>query len=86
MVKKVQNQLDKDVKIFEYSENLGAFVNNIVPVDIRSLDIENEDEKKVEINVSNDNKGRLVGREGENIEAIREILARTHSVDEVKVK
>jgi N utilization substance protein A len=87
MVKKVQNQLDKDVKIFEYSENLGAFVNNIVPVDIRSLDIEDDgDEKKVEINVSNDNKGRLVGREGENIESIRDILARTHNVDEVKVK
>jgi N utilization substance protein A len=87
MVKKVQNQLDKDVKIFEYSENLGAFVNNIVPVDIRSLDIEDDgDEKKVEINVSNDNKGRLVGREGEKIESIRDILARTHNVDEVKVK
>jgi N utilization substance protein A len=87
VVKKIQNQLDKDVKIFEYKDNLGAFVNKLVSVDIRSLDIEDtENGKTVEINVSNDNKGRLVGREGENIESIREILARTHNVDQVTVK
>ena len=87
VVKKVQNQLDKNVKIFEYKDNLGAFVNNLVPVDIRSLDIEDdEDGKRVEIKVSNDNKGRLVGKDGDNIDSIREILARTHNVDEVTVK
>ena len=87
VVKKVQNQLGKDVKIFEYKDNLGAFVNNLVPVDIRSLDIENEDgDKEVEIKVSNDNKGRLVGKDGENIDSIRDILKRTHNVDEVTVK
>jgi N utilization substance protein A len=87
VVKKVQNQLGKNVKIFEYKDNLGAFVNNLVPVDIRSLDIEDdEDGKRVEIKVSNDNKGRLVGKDGENIDSIREILARTHNVDEVTVK
>ncbi|MFB6159244.1 MAG: NusA-like transcription termination signal-binding factor [Candidatus Nanohalobium sp.] len=87
VVQKVQNQLGKDVKIFEYNDNLGAFVNNLVPVDIRSLDIEDdEDGKRVEINVSNDNKGRLVGKDGENIDAIRDILRRTHNVDEVTVR
>jgi N utilization substance protein A len=87
VVKKVQNQLDKDVKIFEYKDNLGAFVNNLISVDIRSLDIQDdEDGKRVEINVSNDNKGRLVGRDGENIDSIRDILKRTHNVDEVTVK
>ncbi|MFB6100060.1 MAG: NusA-like transcription termination signal-binding factor [Candidatus Nanohalobium sp.] len=87
VVKKVQDQLGKDVKIFEYKDNLGAFVNNLVSVDIRSLDIEDdEDGKRVEINVSDDNKGRLVGRDGENIDAIRDILKRTHNVDEVTVK
>lgn len=87
VVKKVQNQLGKDVKIFEYKDNLGAFVNNLISVDIRSLDIQDdEDGKRVEINVSNDNKGRLVGRDGENIDSIRDILKRTHNVDEVTVK
>ena len=88
VVKKVQNQLGKNVKIFEYKDNLGAFVNNLVSVDIRSLDIQDDDEdgKTVEINVSNDNKGRLVGKDGENIDSIRDILKRTHNVNEVTVK
>lgn len=88
VVKKVQNQLGKNVKIFEYKDNLGAFVNNLVSVDIRSLDIDEDDDggKTVEIKVSNDNKGRLVGKDGENIDAIRDILKRTHNVNEVTVK
>lgn len=87
VVKKVQNQLGKNVKIFEYKDNLGAFVNNLVNVDIRSLNIEDDEEgKRVEIKVSSDKKGRLVGKDGENIDAIRDILKRTHNVDEVTVK
>lgn len=87
VVKKVQNQLGKNVKIFEYKDNLGAFVNNLVSVDIRSLDIQDTEKgKTVEINVSNDNKGRLVGKDGDNIDSIRDILKRTHNVNEVTVK
>jgi len=87
VVKKVQNQLGKDVKIFEYKDNLGAFVNNLISVDIRSLDIqETENGKTVEVNVSNDNKGRLVGKDGDNIDSIRDILKRTHNVNQVTVK
>jgi len=88
VVKKVQNQLGKNVKIFEYKDNLGAFVNNLVSVDIRSLDIDEDENggKTVEINVSNDNKGRLVGKDGDNIDSIRDILKRTHNVNEVTVK
>lgn len=86
VVQKVQNQLDKDVKIYEYSDNIGKFLNNVVPADIRAIDInEEEDEKTVEISVSEDNKGKVVGRNGKKIEAIRQIMARTHSVDDVKV-
>jgi len=87
VVKKVQNQLGKDVKIFEYKDNLGAFVNNLISVDIRSLDIQDtENGKTVEVNVSNDNKGRLVGKDGDNIDSIRDILKRTHNVNQVTVK
>jgi len=87
VVKKVQNQLGKDVKIFEYKDNLGAFVNNLISVDIRSLNIqETENGKTVEVNVSNDNKGRLVGKDGDNIDSIRDILKRTHNVNQVTVK
>jgi N utilization substance protein A len=87
IVQKVQNQLGKTVKIYEYSDNIGAFINNIVPGDIRGVDIEDSgDKKKVSISVPNSNKGKVLGKEGERIESIREILKRTHNVDEVKVE
>jgi N utilization substance protein A len=87
VVNKVQNKLDKDVKIYEYSDNLGKFLNNLVPADLRGVDIDDEGENKtVEISVSRDNKGRVVGKNGNKIDSIREVLERTHGVDEVTVE
>jgi len=87
VVNKVQNKLDKDVKIYEYSDNLGKFLNNLVPADLRGVDIDDEgDNKSVEISVSRDNKGRVVGKNGNKIDSIREVLERTHGVDEVTVE
>jgi N utilization substance protein A len=87
IVNKVQDKLDKNVKIYEYSDNLGKFLNNIVPTDLRGVEINEEDGKKtVEISVSRDNKGRVVGKNGDKIESIREILQRTHNVDDVTVE
>ena len=87
IVNKVQDKLDKNVKIYEYSDNLGKFLNNIVPTDLRGVEINEEDgEKTVKISVSRDNKGRVVGKNGEKIESIRDILGRTHGVDDVKVE
>lgn len=87
VVQKVQRKLNKDVKVYEYSDNIGKFLSNIVSADIRGVDVEEEDgEKEVEIQVSRENKGRVVGKNGSKIESIRQILARTHEVDEVTVE
>ncbi len=86
VVKKVQNNLGKNVKVYEYSDNLGKFLNNIVPVNLRGVDIEDEDLKEVEISVARDKKGRVVGKNGDKIDSIRDILQRTHGVDEVTVE
>ena len=87
VVRKIQDKLDRDVKIYEYSDNLGKFLNNLVPTDLRGVNIENgSDTKKVEIDVAPDNKGRVVGKNGNKIDSIREVLQRTHGVDEVKVE
>lgn len=83
VVQKVQEKLGKDIKIYEYSDNLGKFINNLVPADIRGVDI---DEDTVKIDVPRNNKGRVVGKDGQKIDAIREILQRTHGVKEVTVE
>ncbi len=88
VVQKVQKKLNKDIKVYEYSDNIGKFLNNIVPADIRGVDIEENGsgEKEVEISVSRENKGRVVGKNGNKIDSIREILERTHNVQEVTVE
>ncbi|MFQ3308134.1 MAG: N utilization substance protein A [Candidatus Nanohaloarchaea archaeon] len=87
VVQKVQDRLGKEVKIYEYSDNLGKFISNVVPSNLRGVDITEEDgKKKVEISVPQKNKGRVVGKNGEKIDTIREILKRTHNVDEVTVQ
>ena len=83
VVQKVQEKLGRDIKIYEYNDNLGAFINNLVPADIRGVDIDGD---KVEIDVPRNNKGRVVGKNGQKIESIREILQRTHGVEEVTVE
>lgn len=83
VVQKVQEKLGRDIKIYEYSDNLGKFINNLVPADIRGVDIDGD---TVEIDVPNNNKGRVVGKNGQKIDSIREILQRTHGVKEVKVE
>jgi N utilization substance protein A len=83
VVQKVQEKLDRDIKIYEYSDNLGKFINNLVPADIRGVDIDGDE---VEIDVPRDKRGRVVGKNGDKIESIREILQRTHGVEEVRVQ
>jgi N utilization substance protein A len=83
-VSKVKRKLDRDIKIYEYSDNLGKFINSVVPTEIRGVDLE-QDGEKVKIHVSERNKGQVVGRDGERIDTIREILSRTHGVDSVKI-
>lgn len=86
VVKKVQQRLGKDVKIYEYSDNLGKFINNLVPTNLRGVSVDDEDDTKtVEIDVPRESKGRVVGKNGSKIDSIREILKRTHNVDEVTV-
>ncbi|MFB6182749.1 MAG: NusA-like transcription termination signal-binding factor [Candidatus Nanohaloarchaea archaeon] len=86
VVQKVQDRLGKEVKIYEYSDNLGKFINNLIPTNLRGVTVEDEEDKKVEINVPREKKGRIVGKNGQKIDSIREILERTHNVDEVKVE
>jgi N utilization substance protein A len=82
VVKEVQEKLGCDIKIYEYSDNLGKFISNLIPADIRGVDI---DDDEVEIDVPRDERGKVVGKDGDRIESVRRILERTHGIHEVKV-
>lgn len=85
-VKKVKDNLDRDVRLYGYSDDIEDFVENLVPTDINSVEVANgADEKVATINVDRNNRSRVVGRNGRNIKIIKRFLKREFDVDDVRV-
>jgi N utilization substance protein A len=85
-VKNVENLIRKDVKIFEFSDDLNSFVKNLIP-QANDIKIKNEDNRTViEIRVDKKNKALVMGRDCRNFKLCREMLQRNHRVDDLIVK
>jgi N utilization substance protein A len=86
-IKKVQDNLNKDVKVYEYSDSLKEFVENVVPADVNSVKLDRTGEKKVvKIGVNRRDWSRVVGKDGRNVEILERFLKREFDVDDVKVE
>lgn len=84
-VKRVQNKLNKKIKVVEYSENTKKFIENVLkPLNIKRVEKDNqtytiipEDERTKSI---------VIGRGGSHIELIRDIIKRHHDYDKLRVQ
>jgi N utilization substance protein A len=86
-VKKVKENLDRDVRLYGYSDDIEEFVENLVPTDINGVEVANGvDEKVATIHVDRNNRSRVVGRNGRNIKIIKRFLKREFDVDDVRVE
>ncbi len=86
-VKKVKDNLDRDVRLYGYSDNIEEFVENLVPTDINGVEVNGSGESKVAtIHVNRNNRSRVVGRNGRNIKIIKRFLKREFDIDDVKVE
>ena len=81
-MKILREKLKRQVKVFEYNENNEKFVNNLIPEN-NSLEIKN---KKIYITVSAKDKGKIIGRNGENIKKIRELLRRNSDIQSLEIR
>lgn len=81
-IKQLKRISGKNVKIFAYSANLEEFIKNIIP-SIKGLDVNG---KNVSVSVGREEKLTVIGRNGENINAIRDILKRHFGVENFKLK
>ncbi|MDY6774018.1 MAG: NusA-like transcription termination signal-binding factor [Candidatus Nanohaloarchaea archaeon] len=85
-IDRVQDNLDMEVRVYGYSDDIEEFVDNIVPADINSVEVEEEEgEEKAVIHVNGDQRSRVVGRGGETIEIVKRFLKKEFEVDEVRV-
>lgn len=86
-VQRVKDNLDREVRIYGYSDDIEEFVENIVPVGINGVNVEeNGDERVATIHVDRNKRSRVVGRDGRTIKIIKRFLKKEFGVDDVQVK
>ncbi len=86
LLKNLEKMLNKKILIFEFSKDISIFLRNSVK-GIREIRIRNEKEEKiVEITVENSSRSLVIGRNGKNIKALRQILKRNYNIDNLVVK
>jgi len=85
-IRNVEKVVGKRVKVFEYSRNPEKFVKNLIPQCKGINVIDDKGVIKIEIRVSRNDKGFVIGRGGEKIKIYKEILKRVHNISDIQVK
>jgi N utilization substance protein A len=85
-IKNVERVVGKKVKVYEYSSDIKNFVKNLIPQSREVKIIDDNDSIKIEVKVSKNNRGLVIGRGGEKIKIYKKILKRIHNVSDIQVK
>ena len=87
-LEKLRNIFKKTIKFVEFDEDKERFIHNLCkPYKISNISLEGDDENivaKVEVEISD--KSKIIGKDGRNIDVIRRLARRHHSVKDVQIK
>jgi N utilization substance protein A len=87
-LERLRNLFKKNIKFVEFDEDKERFVINLFkPYKITNILLEGEDDStvvKVEVEVSD--KSKIIGKGGRNIDIIRKLAQRHHSIKDVQIK
>lgn len=84
-IKKLENIFRKEVKFVEYDDDKKQFIINLFkPFKLEKI-VVNEESNKVSVVVDSRDKGKAIGKDGRNINILREIAKRQHDINEIKV-
>ncbi|MEM5879061.1 MAG: NusA-like transcription termination signal-binding factor [Candidatus Aenigmatarchaeota archaeon] len=85
-VKNAENVMKKTIKLFGFSSDLNNFVKNLIPRATNVKIINEENKTIVEVNVEKQDRPIVIGREGKNLKIIKELLKRSHNVDDLIIR
>ena len=87
-LEKLRSLFKKNIKFVEFDEDKEKFVLNLCkPYKVKNINLENEGDSviaRVEVELSD--KSKIIGKGGRNIEIIRELARRHHSIKDVQIK
>lgn len=85
-VKHTERLIKKDVKVFEFSDNVEKFVKNLIP-QLNSLKLKVDNGKiVVDVWIDKKDKAIVIGRDGRNLKIYKELLQRNHDIREITVR
>ncbi len=87
-ISRVRKTIGKHIEVLEYSDDPAEFVKNAFhPVAIKNVNIVSKDDKRIAyVEVPTKEKGFAIGRDGRNIEKIKQLSLRHHNINDVIIQ
>ena len=87
-INRVKRSVDKHVELVEYSDDPEKFISNVIgSASVRSVNLVSKQNKRLAyVEVSDNDKGLAIGREGKNIEKVKVLMKRHHDIDDVIIQ
>lgn len=88
-LQRLKELFSKDVKFIEFDEDKSVFVNNVFkPFKPEKVEVEQKrggGPLVATVTIKPEDKGKVIGKGGKNINLVRTLAKRHHQIDEVKV-
>ncbi|MBU5537017.1 MAG: NusA-like transcription termination signal-binding factor [Candidatus Aenigmatarchaeota archaeon] len=86
VIRKIENLIKKNIKVFEFSEDAENFVKNLIPqINFAKLKTENG-RLVIDIWVNKKDRPTIIGRNGKSLKIYKELLLRNHNISEITVR
>ncbi|MFU1779747.1 NusA-like transcription termination signal-binding factor [Haloarcula japonica] len=85
-VERVEERLGREVKLVEAAETAEDFVANaLAPAAVYNVTVSENDDTVAYVEVAQEDRGAAIGREGQNIDAARQLAKRHFEIDGIEL-